>query len=606
MQEYLFRNITAEYEDYLRDESRKTGKADTISFPRSEKDIIDIMKQLRKGEKVTVQGARTGLTAGAVPDGGHIISLEKMDGILDLRYDEKLDCSILKVQPGALLTNIRKSVKKDCPDFFFPPDPTEITASIGGMVSCNASGARSFFYGPTRKYIEGLRIVMYDGSVIHLKRGVHKADGYRFRLQTDTGRIIKGEIPRYTMPRVKNASGYYAEKDMDLIDLFIGSEGTFGIISEAELRLIRKPRHTWGGLFFFGDEESALEFVKAVRGDNLPGGSGYGSGHESVHGSEHGSAPTPGHESVHGPEHGSAPTPGYESVHGSEHGSAPTPGHESVHGPGLATEHGSEVASECGSGHGPEHGTGLAPGYASVKIKPVAIEYFDGNSLDILRIQKETCSAFQSIPDIAKKYRAAIYVEFDDDSEEVLTESMIEASNRAVYCGGSEEDTWVAITQQQMDKLKTFRHAVPEAVNTLIDQRKKEHPGITKLGTDMAVPDEKLVEVIRMYKQDLADNNFESAMFGHIGNNHVHVNILPRNMEEYGRGKQLYAKWASKVVSMGGTVSAEHGIGKLKTDFLELMYGSDGINEMKALRDLFDPYRMINKGNLFKEQGDVL
>jgi D-lactate dehydrogenase (cytochrome) len=76
-------------------------------------------------------------------------------------------------------------------------------------------------------------------------------------------------------------------------------------------------------------------------------------------------------------------------------------------------------------------------------------------------------------------------------------------------------------------------------------------------------------------------------------------------MEEYARGKQLYAKWASRVVSMGGTVSAEHGIGKLKPDFLELMYGSDGIRQMKALRDLFDPYHMINKGNLFKEQGDV-
>jgi FAD/FMN-containing dehydrogenase len=592
MQEYLFRNITAEYEDYLRDESRKTGKADTISFPRSEKDIIDIMKQLRKGEKVTVQGARTGITAGAVPDSGHIISLEKMDAILALRYDEKLDCNILKVHPGALLTNIWKSVKKDCPDFFFPPDPTEITASIGGMVACNASGARSFFYGPTRNYIEALRIVMYDGSVIHLKRGIHKADGYQFRLQTDTGRVIKGKIPRYAMPRVKNASGYYAEKDMDLIDLFIGSEGTFGIISEAELRLIRRHRHTWGGLFFFGDEESALEFVKAVRRDNQPGESEYGSG--SGLASEHGSG--------HGPEYGSGFAPEHGSGHGPEYGSGFAP----EHGSGLGPEHGSGLASEHGSGHGSEHGSGLAPGYASAKIKPVAIEYFDGNSLDILRIQKETCSAFQSIPDIAKEYRAAIYVEFDDDSEQVLTESLIEASNRAVYCGGSEEDTWVAITQQQMDKLKTFRHAVPEAVNTLIDQRKKEHPGITKLGTDMAVPDEKLVEVIRMYKQDLADNNFESAMFGHIGNNHVHVNILPRNMEEYGRGKQLYAKWASKVVSMGGTVSAEHGIGKLKTDFLELMYGSDGINEMKALRDLFDPYRMINKGNLFKEQGDVL
>jgi D-lactate dehydrogenase (cytochrome) len=150
-----------------------------------------------------------------------------------------------------------------------------------------------------------------------------------------------------------------------------------------------------------------------------------------------------------------------------------------------------------------------------------------------------------------------------------------------------------------MEQMKFFRHAVPEAVNSIIDQRRKIDPGITKLGTDMAVPDDKLKEVIRMYRSDLEKNNFEFVMFGHIGNNHIHVNILPRSMEEYIRGKELYRKWAEKILSEGGTISAEHGIGKLKNEFLELMYGSAGMEEMLKVKKALEPKFILNQGNLF-------
>ena len=153
---------------------------------------------------------------------------------------------------------------------------------------------------------------------------------------------------------------------------------------------------------------------------------------------------------------------------------------------------------------------------------------------------------------------------------------MIDAARRSELCGGKEENNWIASTPQLMECMKLFRHAVPEAVNLIIDQRRRKDPKITKLGTDMAVPDDKLEEVMKMYKSDLVEHGFESVMFGHIGDNHIHVNILPRTMEEYYKGKELYAKWADKVLEVGGTVSAEHGIGKLKIDFLEMMYRATG------------------------------
>jgi D-lactate dehydrogenase (cytochrome) len=535
-------SITIDYYEYLKDESRKEGKADSISFPCSEKEIIDIILFLNKDKtKVTIQGARTGITAGAVPEEGHILNLKKMNRITGLRYEK--GHFFLSVQPGVLLTDVRKAIaKKDfdtsgwsqesietlrkmktAGDFFFPPDPTETTASIGGMVACNASGARSFYYGPTRKYVEGLSVILADGSTIRLKRNIQKSNGYSFCLKTDTGRLIQGKVPKYCMPNVKNASGYFAEGNMDLIDLFIGSEGTLGIASEIEIRLLKKPKYTWGGMFFFQQEENAVKFVRLLRENRE---------NEYIENAR------------------------------------------------------------------------LNAGFSErfIDIKPVAIEYFNSESLDLLRRQKENINAFSQIPDIKKEFNSAIYVEFDEDSEEDIIDSMIDAARRSELCGGKEENNWIASTSQLMECMKLFRHAVPEAVNLIIDQRRRKDPKITKLGTDMAVPDDKLEEVMKMYKSDLVEHGFESVMFGHIGDNHIHVNILPRTMEEYYKGKELYAKWADKVLEVGGTVSAEHGIGKLKIDFLEMMYGQQGIREMTAVRNIFDPYNMLNSGNLFRNE----
>jgi len=143
----------------------------------------------------------------------------------------------------------------------------------------------------------------------------------------------------------------------------------------------------------------------------------------------------------------------------------------------------------------------------------------------------------------------------------------------------------------------------------LKDSRVQQNPGyltiiilarvITKLGTDMSVEDKDLKRVFAMYREGLAELGLQSATWGHIGNNHVHVNILPRDMDDYRRGKQLYEAWAQRVTAMGGAVSAEHGVGKLKASFLETMYGPRAIEEMRALKRTLDPLGMLNPGNLF-------
>ncbi len=163
---------------------------------------------------------------------------------------------------------------------------------------------------------------------------------------------------------------------------------------------------------------------------------------------------------------------------------------------------------------------------------------------------------------------------------------------------------WVATTEAEREGQRFFRHAVPESVNMLIDQRRRTDPSITKLGSDMSVPNERLRDVVAMYRRTLAEEGFESATWGHIGSNHLHVNILPRNAEEYARGTELFARWAVEVSAMGGAVSAEHGVGKLKAHFLEEMYGATHIAESARLKVQLDPKGQLGRGNLFSE--DVL
>lgn len=496
-----------DYLDFLRDESRRTGTAESVSFPTTEAEVIEVVKQVQaQGGTITTQGARTGIVAGAVPQGGHILNLSRMNAIGEVHRDDSTGDAFITVQPGAILTEVRKAVEVQ--GLLFPTDPTETSASIGGMVACNASGAMTFFYGPTRDWVHGVRVALSDGDVISLQRGRVFAGGRSFTLTTEGGKTITGELPSYTQPDVKSAAGYYAENDMDLLDLFIGMEGTLGIITEIELKLIPMPAAINGLTIFLPDEEAALRLVRILRGEEVEG-------------------------------------------------------------------------------------------FEPVALKPVAIEFFNSDALNLLRNAKAESSAFEKIPALKPHYHTAVYTEFHADDEEALEEAVMGLMEAIMELGGSDDDTWYATNDHELEPLKAFRHATPEAVNLLIDQRKRNCPDLTKLGTDMSVPDERLEAAIAMYDSGLKESSLESVIFGHIGNNHVHVNILPNSMEEYDKGKKLYLAWAKQVVDWGGSVSAEHGIGKIKVPFLELMYGPDCIAEMRVLKSFFDPSGVLNPGNLF-------
>ena len=140
---------------------------------------------------------------------------------------------------------------------FFSPDPTEPTASIGGMASCNACGARSFLYGCTRKHVNALRAVLADGRVTELMRGRERARGAISSCPARTAAWSAGVCPTLTR-RTSRTRATFLRADMELIDLFLGSQGTLGVISELELILLPSPALLCGVTAFFPDDENAL------------------------------------------------------------------------------------------------------------------------------------------------------------------------------------------------------------------------------------------------------------------------------------------------------------------------------------------------------------
>jgi len=214
--------------------------------------------------------------------------------------------------------------------------------------------------------------------------------------------------------------------------------------------------------------------------------------------------------------------------------------------------------------------------------------------------QRSENPGFSRLPEVDENKNTAIYLELHYQEEKNAIEGLRTIGRSMDESGGVSNDTWVARNNSDRDRLMFFRHAVPESVNMLIDERKKVNPTITKLGTDMSVPDDKLADIVNTYSTMLKESGLQSAIWGHIGDNHLHVNLLPNNDDDYAEGKKLYGKWAQIVTEMGGAVSAEHGVGKIKSKFLAVMYGEKHIQEMAELKQSFDPWALLGAGNMFK------
>jgi D-lactate dehydrogenase (cytochrome) len=218
------------------------------------------------------------------------------------------------------------------------------------------------------------------------------------------------------------------------------------------------------------------------------------------------------------------------------------------------------------------------------EINARGLEFFDFNSLQFLK---------RDYPNIPENVEGAVWFEQETNSEnedEILTKwvELIYKHN------GDEEKAWMALDKKERQKFQDFRHAVSWKVNEYITQK-----NILKVGTDIAVPDNEFFELYQNSKKTVESKEIDYIAYGHFGNSHLHLNMLPKDPEEYKTAKKIYAELCEKAVKLGGTISAEHGIGKLKRNYLLKMFGEERIQQMAAIKRQLDPNKILGIGNIF-------
>ncbi len=220
-------------EDYSHDELGGIRQMpDVVIQTINTKEVSEVMQYAYENNiPVTPRGSGTGLVGAAVPlNCGIVVDISRMNKMLELD-EENLT---LTLEPGVLLMEISKYVEEF--DLFYPPDPGEKSATIGGNINTNAGGMRAVKYGVTRDYVRGLEVVLANGDVINLG-----------------GKVVK------------NSSGY------SLKDLIVGSEGTLGIVTKAILKLLPLPKKALSLLIPFESLEKAIDTVpKIIKSKSIP------------------------------------------------------------------------------------------------------------------------------------------------------------------------------------------------------------------------------------------------------------------------------------------------------------------------------------------------
>lgn len=215
-------------------------------------------------------------------------------------------------------------------------------------------------------------------------------------------------------------------------------------------------------------------------------------------------------------------------------------------------------------------------------LSPRAVEYFDRHALDMVR---------QRVPDIPDEARHALYFELEHAGGDEAEATLMEAWWSALETHGAlMDDIILADDEAGQQRLQAVRHAVPAGVNERVVAN-----GMPKVGTDFAVPDGALAEMMDAYKAVTLPH----ISFGHIGDNHLHLNLLPTTAAELAEAKALYATLALRAVALGGTVSAEHGIGKIKRALLADMVGPEVLAAFRARKQAADPAWILGRGTLF-------
>jgi FAD/FMN-containing dehydrogenase len=441
---------------YSADASGLVLVPDAVARPASAGEVAALLAEATASRTpVTAAGAQTSTTAASITDRGILLSLRAMSRIIELDVKART----VRCEPGVLIGELKRACAAQ--GLLLPLDPTsEEECTVGGAVACNASGARSLRYGATRPHVRALRVALADGSITDLRR-----------------------------PQLeKNTVGYQLAHDP--IDWFVGSEGTLGVVVEAEFSLLPMPESVIGLALPFAREQNALAFIVAAR--------------------------------------------------------------------------------------------------QSTAVHPRCLEFFDVRALAITR-------TVEGLAGWAADAQALVYTEEapPTGAHSALEEWLALAEQH----GALTDDVRVYEGESALRDARRVRHAVPAHMNERGAARRPF--GGRKVSTDWAVPYAALSRALTSARSFANAAGVEQAVtYGHAGNGHPHQNFIANDGDELARLDKVVEATLREVIALGGTVAAEHGIGKIKQKWLSLQMSPLQVRTMRAVKRELDPAGILAPGNV--------
>ena len=429
---------------------------DAVARPASPAEVLELLAEARTDRTpVTSAGGQTSTTAASLTDRGVLLSLRGLTGVQDIDTGART----VRVAAGELLGPLKRRLASD--GWLLAPDPTsEEDCTVGGAIACNASGARSLRYGAIRRHVRGLTVALMSGEVLELRRTSLE----------------------------KNTVGYAPAHD--LVDWFVGSEGTLGVILDAELALLPMPAWVIGLSIPFPTVADALAFVVDARESDV--------------------------------------------------------------------------------------------------LSPRCLEFLDAGALAIARHAAQDAGW-------AAEAQALIYTELSgrDGDDPPLDDWLALASRHHA----AEDDIRVYEGEAALRDARRLRHAVPATMH----ERAAPHRanGGRRVSTDWAVPYRALGDALAASRRAVASRGLESPVtFGHAGNGHPHQNFIARDATELAAITDAVGETLRAVIALGGTVAAEHGIGKIKARWLPLQVSGTERAVMRAVKHELDPHGLLAPGNI--------
>ncbi|WP_323742628.1 FAD-binding oxidoreductase [Nocardioides islandensis] len=425
---------------FVRDESHFTpaGAPALVLIPRTTEEVATALAVAHElGVAVVTRGAGSGLSGGAnATEGCIVLSTRRLSRIVEVDTTERL----LVAQPGVVTADVRAEAERH--GLFYPPDPGSVaTCTIGGNVATNAGGMCCVKYGVTGDYVLGLEVVLADGRTMR------------------TGRRT-----------VKGVAGY------DLTRLFVGSEGTLGVITEVTLRLLPTPSEAHSVLATFGDVAGAGRAVQAIT---------------------------------------------------------------------------------------------------QTRVTPSVFEILDRTTLRA--IESMTPLGFDG------SVGAVLLLQSDSSTAKEDAEALADACESA-------------------DALDVVQSDNPDEARTLLEARRLALPSLERLGDwlldDVCVPRSQVVALIEHVETIASDEGLTIGLFGHAGDGNMHPTVIYDGSTPEGRDTALRAfdRITASALELGGTVTGEHGVGRLKTQWLRRELDAVATEVHGAIKRALDPTSTLNPG----------